>query len=67
MLPNMIVHKYNISFEEGGGGKEKKVSINGALENNHGRTSDREGLETLSMVFSTAGRTCYRVFGPLGS
>ena len=50
MLPNVIVHKYDISVAEGGGGEEKNVSINGALENKLRPTTYREGMEIHSMV-----------------
>ena len=52
MLPDVIVHRSNISFGEGGGGKDKKVFIIGALENKPEPMKDREGMDTLLMVVS---------------
>ena len=50
------MHKYDISFGEGGGGKEKKVFVKGELENKLGPMIDKEGTETLSLVMSIVGR-----------
>ena len=67
MLQDVIVHKYDISVNEGGGGKDKKVSIIGELENNIGPRTDMEGMDTLSMVVSIVGSTCFGVVGHFGS
>ena len=56
-----------MSVDKGGGGKDKKVSVNGPLQNNPGEKIEREGMETLSMVVSTVGRTYSRVVSFLGS
>ena len=66
-LPDMIVHKFDISVGEGGGGTDKKVSIKGVLENNPGSMEYMESMDTLLMVVSIVGRTCFGVVGPLGS
>ena len=66
MVPDVMVHKFNTSVGEGGGGKEKKVSIIGVLENKPGPTRDQYGIDTLSMVVSIVRRTCFVVVGPLG-
>ena len=58
MLPDVIMHKYNILVGEGGGGKDKKVSIIRVLGNNPRPTVDKDGMDTLSMVVSIVGRTC---------
>ena len=61
MLPDVIVHKYNILVGEGGGGMEKNVSFIGALENNPRLATDMEGMDTSSMVVSIVGRMCFGV------
>ena len=61
------MQKYNISFIEGGGGRDKKVPVKGALVNMLGPMTDRKGMDTLSMVVLMIGRTCSGVAGPLGS
>ena len=63
MLPDVIVCKYDISIDKGGGGKDKKVSIKGALENKPRITIDREAMEMMSII----GRTCSGVAAPFGS
>ena len=60
------MHKFDMSVGEGGGGKDKKVSVNRVLENKPGTTTYREGMETLSMVVSIVGRTCSSVVNHLG-
>ena len=67
MVPDVMVHKSDISVGEGGGGKDKKVSIKRALENNSGPMTDMDGMDTLSMVVSIVGRTCSSVSSPFGS
>ena len=62
-----MVHKYDMLSIEGGGGKDKKVLIKGVLVNMLGPMTDREGMDTLSMVVLMIGRTCSGVAGPLGS
>ena len=60
----MIVQKYDISLDLGGGGKDKNMFIIGALENKHGPIVDWEGMDTLLMVVLIVGRTCSSVDGP---
>ena len=67
MLPDVIVHKSNMSVDDGGGGKDKKVSVNGASKNKSRLTIDREGMETLLRVVLTVGRKCSGMVGILGS
>ena len=67
MIPDFIVQKYDISVNEGGGGKNKKVSIIGMLENKLVPTIDRDVMETFSMVVLIVGRTHFSVAGPFGS
>ena len=67
MSPDEIVHKSDMLVSEGGGDKEKKVSMKGGLANNHGPTTYRECMDTLLMVVSIVWRTCFGVAGPLGS
>ena len=61
------MHKLDISAVEGGGGRDKKVSVKGVLVKSHIPMIDREGMDTLLMVVSMVGRTCSRVVGPLVS
>ena len=58
MLPDVIVHKSNMSVSKGGGGKEKKVFIIGALESKPRPKADGDVMDTLSMVVSIVGRKC---------
>ena len=51
-----MVQKSDMIVIEGGGGRDKKVSIKGALVNRPGPTVDRKGMDTLSMVVSMIGR-----------
>ena len=67
MLPDVRVHKSDISDNEGGGGKDKKVFIIGALENKPEPMTYMDGIDTISMVVSIVGRTCFDVAGPFGS
>ena len=67
MVPDVIVKKYDMSVGEGGGGKDKKVSVIGVLENKPETTKDNDGIDTLSMVVSTLGSTCSGVVGPFRS
>ena len=67
MLPDVTVHKSNIFVNEGGGGKEKKVFVIGALENKLGLSFDKVVMDTFSIVVSIVKRTCSRVVGPFGS
>ena len=66
MLSDVIAHKYDILVIEGGGGRDKKVSVKGALVKRPRPMTYMEGIKTLSMVVSIVGRTCSRVVGPLG-
>ena len=67
MVSDVIVHKYDTSFGEGGGGKVKKVSSIRVFAKNLGPTIDKDGMDTLSMVLSIVGRTCSDVVGPFES
>ena len=67
ILLNVIVHKSDISIDEGGDGKDKKVSFIGVLANKPRPTVDRDGMDMLSMVVSIVGRTCFGVLDPFGS
>ena len=63
----MIVHKSDISVDERGCGKDKKVSFKGSLENKPMLTIDKDGMGTLSMVVLIVIRMCSSVASPLGS
>ena len=52
-----MVHKFDMPVIEGVGGRDKKVSVKGALVNKHGLMKNREGMDTLSMVVSIVWRT----------
>ena len=67
MLPDVIVHRSDISFSEGGVVKDKKLYAVGAYLNKHGPTSNKDGMDTLFMVVSIVKRTCFHVVNPLGS
>ena len=67
MVPDMMVHKYETLVDEGGGGKDKKVFIIGLLANKTKTTTNKDGMETLSMVVSIVRRMCADVADPLGS
>ena len=67
MLPDVIVHTSDMSTFKGGGERDKKVSIKGALVNRPRPMTDREGMDMLSMVVLIVRRTCSRVTDPLGS
>ena len=58
MLLDVIVHKFDMSVVEGGGGRDKKVSIKEALVNRNEPMVDRKGMDTLLMVVLIIGRTC---------
>ena len=62
-----MVQKYDISDIEGGGGRYRKVSIKGESVKCLGPTTDREGMDTLSMVVLMVHKTCLGVSSPLGS
>ena len=66
MLLDVIVHKSIVSFGEGRGGKDGKVSPIGILENNIGPTTYMEVMDTLSMAVSMVGTTCSDVANPYG-
>ena len=63
----MIVNKSDISVNEGGGGKDKKVFVKGELENKLVPMVDMEGMDTLLMVALIVGMTFCGVAGPFGS
>ena len=67
MVLDEIVHNLAVSVSTVGGGRDGKVSSMGALENNPSPTVDKERMETLSMVVSMVGMTCFSVVGPCGS
>ena len=67
MLPDVIVHKSDMSVVKGIVGRGKMVSVKGELVNRFGPTGDREGMDTLSMAVSIVGRRCFGVPSPLGS
>ena len=67
MFLDVRVHKYETLVNVGGGGKDKKVSIMGVLEKITRPTTDRDGMDTLSMVELIVGRMCSGVASPLGS
>ena len=67
MLLEVLVNKYDMSVGEGGGGRDKKVSIKGVLVKIPGPMKNREGMDTMSMVVLIIGRTCSGLAGPLGS
>ena len=52
MVLDVIVHKSVVLLSVGGGGKDGKVSTMGVLRNNTEPTTDKEGIDTLSMVVS---------------
>ena len=60
----MIVHKFNISVDEGGGGKYKNVSVIRVMENKPKPTTNNDGMDALSMAISIVGRTCFGVASP---
>ena len=45
MVPDVMVHKYDTLVNEGGGGKDKKVSVIGVLENKPKPTTDKDGMD----------------------
>ena len=63
MVPNMMVHKSNMSVSEGGGGKDKKVSVIEVLSNKPMPIIDKYGMDTFLIV----GRMCSNVTSHLGS
>ena len=63
----MIVHKSDMLVHGGKGGKDKKVSFIGVLENKTMITPDKDGIDPLSMEVLIMGRTCFDVVGPFGS
>ena len=67
MLLDVIAQKYDMLVIKGGGRSDIKVSIKGALVNRPRPMTDREGMDTLSMMVSIVGRTCFGVVYPLGS
>ena len=67
MVSDVIVHKSDTSVGVCGGGKEKKVSVIGIMENNSRPTSDKEGREALSIEVSMVEGTCFGVASPFGS
>ena len=64
MLPVVIVHRSDISFEGGRGCKDKKVSIIGVLEKKLGPTTDKDGMDALSMEMLTVVWMCFSMSSP---
>ena len=52
MVLYVIVHKFVMSIDIGGGGKDGKVHVTGVLENKLGPTAHKEGIDMLSMAVS---------------
>ena len=67
MVLDAIVHKSNILVSEGGGGKDKKVSVIGVLAIRLETIVDKDGMDTVSMVELIVRRMCYGVADSLGS
>ena len=67
MVVDEIVHNSVVLVGVGGGGIYGKVFAIGASANNLGPTTDKEGMETLSMVVSMVGMTCSSVVSPCES
>ena len=67
MVLDVIVHKYAMSVGVGEGGKDEKVFVIGVLENKLRPTTDKEGIDMVSMAVSMVGMTCSDVADPFGS
>ena len=67
MVLDERVHKYVVSVGVDEGGKDGKVVIIGVSTNNPGPTTDKEGMDTMSMVISMVRMTCLGVVDPYGS
>ena len=61
------VHKSTVSFDAGGGGKDRKEVVIDVSTNNLEPTADKEGMAMLSMEVSMVGMTWSSVAGPCGS
>ena len=62
-----MVHNSDVLVGMVGGGIDGKVSTIGASENNLGPTTDKEGIEMLSMVVLMVWMKCTSVSYPCGS
>ena len=67
IVPDVIVHKSDMSVGVSGGGKDKMVSFISVLENKPGHITNEDGMNALSMEISTVGRMCSDVVCPFGS
>ena len=67
MVPDVMVHTSDMPVDEGGGGRNKKVSIIGVLANKPEPTVDNDGMDTMSMVEMIVRMMCYSLDDPLGS
>ena len=61
------MHKFVVSLDAHGGGKNGKEIIMEVSKNNRRPTSNKEGVATLSMEVSLVGMTLAGVVGPCGS
>ena len=62
-----IVHNLTASVSMVRGGRDGKVFTIGTLTNNPSPTTDKDGMDMLSMVLSMVEMTCSGVAGPCGS
>ena len=62
----MIVQKYDTSVSIDGGGKEKRLYVIGVLEKRPGPITEKDGMDTLSMVEMTVKRMCFGMSDPIG-
>ena len=67
MLLDEIVHNSTMSVSMGGGNRDGKVSAIGTSTKNTSPIVDNDGMDTLSMVVSMVGMTCFDVANPCGS
>ena len=67
MVLDEIKHKLVVSVGTVGGGRDGKVSAISTSTNNPSPTTDKDGIDTLSMVVSMVGMTCSGVASRYGS
>ena len=67
MVLDEIINKSTMSVGTVGGGRDRKVSTIGDSKNNIGPTTDKDGMDTLSMVVSMVKMTSFGVASPCGS
>ena len=67
MVLNAIMHKYDMSVDEGGGGKDKNVCVKGVLVNMPMPKIDKDGMDTMSMVELIVRSMCFGMVKTLGS